>query len=61
LCNRHYQEVMSVQLKIVFKSSESEKSLEKIIEELIDDTIRKVLINHPGISYNRETSKDRLP
>lgn len=60
LSNRHYLEVMSVQLKIVFKSIEKEKSLEKIIEELIDDTIRKVLVNHPGISYNRETAKDRL-
>ncbi|MEK4038903.1 hypothetical protein MHH49_15335 [Paenibacillus sp. FSL F4-0122] len=49
-----------MQLKIVFKSIEKEKSLEKIIEELIDDTIRKVLVNHPGISYNRETAKDRL-
>ncbi|WP_179088424.1 hypothetical protein [Paenibacillus odorifer] len=45
----------------MFKSIEKEKSLEKIIEELIDDTIRKVLIKHPGISYSRETSKDRLP
>ncbi|WP_342479475.1 hypothetical protein [Paenibacillus sp. FSL F4-0097] len=61
MSNRHYLEVMSVQLKIVFKSIEKEKSLEKIIEELIDDTIRKVLIKHPGISYSRETSKDRLP
>lgn len=61
MSNRHYQEVMSVQLKVVFKTIEKEKSLEKIIEELIDDTIRKVLVNHPGISYNRETSKDSLP
>lgn len=50
-----------MQLKVVFKSVEKEKALERIIEELVDDTIRKVLSKHPGMSYNRETSKDRQP
>jgi hypothetical protein len=50
-----------MQLRIVFMPTEKEKPLEKIIEELVDDTIRKVLTKHPGISYNRETSKDRQP
>ncbi|MDR6553990.1 hypothetical protein [Paenibacillus qinlingensis] len=46
-----------MQLRVVFKSIEMEKSLEQIIDELVNDTIKKVLTKHPGTSYNYETTK----
>jgi hypothetical protein len=47
------------QLKIVFKSTETEKPLEQIIEELVHDTIKKVLTKYAATGYNIDIDKDK--
>jgi hypothetical protein len=54
-CNRHYYEVMpvqNVQLKIIFVTVETDKSIDTIIDELVKDTILKVLTKHHLKGYN---------
>jgi mannitol-1-phosphate/altronate dehydrogenase len=47
-----------IQLKIVFKPPEIEKNIDQIIEELVNDTIAKVLSKYTNQGYNINKDMD---
>ncbi|MCI3923566.1 hypothetical protein MO973_25395 [Paenibacillus sp. TRM 82003] len=44
--------MQKIDLKIVFVPVDSPKPLNDIVNDLVKDTVKKVLSNHEGKSYN---------
>ncbi len=48
-----------LQFKIIFKESDSDIPIQQIIDELVRDTIRKVLTQYADTGYNVDNEKDQ--